>query len=552
MPKEKIPFHEQARALRDIDKELTDLLARRAVLVAGLRPSAPSQAKRKQWQELEKELWQMWEQEAQACRSDLRSWRRMFSLAQELTGQAEPESAGRAYVLAPKREAMKIDLRTPGCSLSARLWAVLAAQTGEPCSIGNVQRNDRLVELVKALNQAGTSLYWDDSGVHSRGASQSLFGEGVVFAGENRLNLLLLMGLCLGRAGAARFTGGAGLKFEDLAPLRSFFPQLGARMAFLHPGSSSVPFRLESSGVLPESVRLPKDMPPELAGELALALCLAAPSYENPLTLQWGAEQEEAIAPMAATAAHLLETCGLRLELQEGQMTAQPGALELPRNVHLPQDPFLAAAFLVLPLFTGGRAVLHGVWPGDLPRWKGAAAMLESAGLELQTEGGAVSSAPASGFRFHEVEVGRALDVLPLAFVLAAWQAVQSGKAARLRLPLVGEVEADACRELASRLGLEFRVDGDVYVLAKAGDAAPVVDAFVAPDGRWCVAAALASFARPGLELANPGEVGDLIPNFWRYFNALPDPGQVAARRRPEAQEEKDGKKRRRRIVPGQ
>lgn len=550
MAKEKLPFHELARELRDIDKELVALLARRAVLVADLKPSSPSQAKRRQWQELERELWQLWEQEAQACRSDIRSWRKMFSLLQELTAQAEPQEAARAYVLAPKREPMRIDMRAPGCTMSARLWTVLAAQKLAPCNVSNVLRNDTLIELAKGLNQAGASLYWDDKGLHSRGKSLARFEEGVVFAGGDRQNLLLLLALCLGRAGAARFTGGAGLKLHDLSPLRSFLPQLGARLAFMHPGSSSVPFRLECSGVLPESVRLPRDMEPQLAGQLALALCMASPSYEDGLGLLWDEELEESLAPLLATGVHVLETSGLQAELVSGSLRVHPGEAQLPADVLLPLDPYIATTFLAMPLFVGGQARLHGVWPSDLPQWRGAAAVLESAGLEVGRAAGSVHSAPASGFRFHEITVGSALEILPLALGMAAWQALQSGHAARLRVSVSGKRELPASRELCERLGLSLEEDADVYVLRKDPEALTGVQAFLAPDGRWCLAAALASFCQPGLELSNPGEVGELMPNFWKYFNSLPDPGRESSRPAPPAQEENNGKKRRRRIVP--
>jgi len=550
MTKEKLPFHEQARALRDIDKELVSLVARRAVLVSELKPSSPSQAKRKQWQELERELWQLWEQEAQACRSDMRSWRKVFSLLQELTAQAEPEEASRAYVLSPRREPMRIDMRGPGCTLSSRLWAVLAAQTLAPMSVGNVLRNDSLVELAKGLNQAGASLYWDDAGLHSRGASKARFGEGVVFAGSNSLNLMLLVALCLGRAGSARFTGGAGLKLLDLAPLRGFLPQLGARMAFMHPGSSSVPFRLECSGVLPETVRLPGDMPVEMAADLALALCVAAPAYEGGLHLRWGDELEERVAPLVALGVHILESCGLRAELQTGALTVHPGEAALPADIMLPLDPCIATTFLAAPLFAGGTASLHGTWPAELPQWRSATAVLESSGLEVGAKPGAVTSAPATGFRFREVTVGAALDILPLALSMAAWQALQGQKTARLRVAPAGAHELRASRELCELLGLSLEEEGDVLVLRKDPEAVTGVQAFVAPDARWCMAAALASFAMPGLELSNPGEVSELMPNFWRYFNALPDPGRESSRKRvPESQEESNGKKRRRRIV---
>lgn len=555
MSKEYISISEQARALRDIDKQLTELIARRAVLLAGAKPVNPSQARRKQWQELEKDLWQLWEQEAQACRSDLRAWRKMFSLLQELTAQDEPEEASRSYVLAPRREPMRIEMQGPGCTLSSRLWAALAVQASQPLSVSGVLRNDRLVELVKALNQAGASLYWDDAGLHSRGASQATFDEGVIFAGEDSQNLLLLVALCLGRPGAARFTGGAGLKLQDFSGLRGFLPQLGARLAFMHPGSSSVPFRLECSGMLPDSVRLPKDMDPRLAGQLALALCLAAPSYQRDFTLLWDTTHEQHVAPLVAVAVEMLKACGSDTALEGGSYSVRAGDFKPPRQVALPLDAFISTFFLALPLFSGGECVLRGHWPKDVLLWRGAASLLESAGLELQAGAREIRSAPKERFVFQELASEDSPELFPLALGLAAWQAQQPDQSsASLRLGLPRACDPRPAAELAGLVGVEFVEQGESYALRKCPASYGGADAFVAPDGRWCLAAALASFCRPGLQLANPGEVAELMSNFWKFFNALPEPGGIVSGRkasRPaDTEEGNDGKKRRRRIVP--
>ncbi len=541
-----------AFALREIDKELTTLLARRAELLCGLKPRTPSQAKRRQWQDLEKELWQLWEQAAQQCRSDVRAWRKIFSQAQELSADTAPESEGRSYVLAPRKEPVRVNIQGPPCTLSARLWAVLAAQVKQPFTAPRILRNDPFIELVKALNQAGASLFWDDGGLHSRAQSTATFSEGVIYAGEDPQNLLLLMGLCLGRAGASRFTGGAGLKLLDLAAMRNFLPQLGARLAFMHPGSNSVPFRLECSGVLPDQAHLPRDMEPGLAAKLGLALCLASPGFRRDFTLSWDEPLEPLAGPLLATGAELLQQCGLTVLQDPGRLEIRAGELQLPERVELPLDGFLSAALLALPLFTGGRTMLKGRWPHRLPQWRGLKTMLQSAGLRVDAEEGQVRSVPLDGAAFRAVEAQGAPEALPLALSLAAWQAVQSGKPAPVQLDLPGEPEAAACLELAGLLGLDAAWKGSSLVLTKNPEALQDTLSFVAPDARWCLAAALGAFSRPGLLLANPGNVAELAPNFWKLFNALPDPGfDSFMPRPPKVQEDVHDNKRRRRIIPG-
>lgn len=541
---------ELERELRELDEKLAELLARRAQIASKLRPQAASQVRRKKWQELERDLWHIWERTAQEQRSDVRSWRKMFSLVQELSVEEGAEGSGRAYVLAPRKEPAQVDCNGPTCTLTARLWAVLAAQSKQPLHVHNKLFNDPVIELIKALNQAGASLYWDELGMHSRGKNLATFSDGVIYAGEHSQNLLLLMALCLGRAGSARFTGGAGLKLVDLSPLRGFFPLLGARLAFVHPGSSSVPVRFESSGVLPEVIKLPDTLPAHLAAQLALALCIASPSYANGLHLEWGASHEECVAPVAANAVSLLQACGLNAYVETGKCVVPSGDFQLPENPELPLDPYLSAAILAIPAFAGGSAVLHGRWPGDLPQWKGAQSLLLSAGLDVSAEANVIRSMASESGPRQEIELALAQEFLPLAVALASKQAIASRHAARIRLPLAEERELAPSVEMAAMLGVELVWDGDIYTLRQTAQDIAADETFVAPDGRWGPAAALASFSRPGFKLANPGIMSELMPGFWKFFNGLPDPGREAVIPRVEPKKEEDnGRKSTRRRI---
>jgi 3-phosphoshikimate 1-carboxyvinyltransferase len=548
MPKDTPPISSRAEELRSLDRELTALLAKRAALVAAIRPQVPSQAKRKQWLDLEKELWQIWDKAASSCRSDVRTWRKIFSLAQELHSRTEAQGEAKVFTLAPKPEPVRMRLHAPGCTLTTRLWALLASQTHAPFTLSGAVRNDHFVELIKALNQAGASLFWDDDGLHGRGQGTADFNEGVIFAGEDTLNLYLLVAACLGRPGAQRFTGSSSLKQADLNFLRHFLPQLGARIAFMHPGSSSVPFRLECSGILPDTVRAPGNAP----ADCIMAVCLAAPMYPNGLAMHWDPEREKELEPRLALVATLLRQCGVEVLLEEGRCSIPHAALTLPQVPLLPPDPLIAANLLAFARVAGGSVSLECTWP-ELTIWSDVLTLLRSAGLDIQLRNDLIAATPAGGDH-GEVRLPRTSNLLPVAFALAANQALKTGGPERLHLHRDSDdfgLEQSTCTELCSILGLDIQIEEDICILRRHEEP-PARLAFVAPDARWCMALALLSHARPGLELANPGSVAELLPGFWMLFNALPAPGRdILSPRRPAPKTEEinaQGKRRRIRL----
>ena len=547
--KNNTPAKFRAQDLRDLDQELTALLARRAEIVAALKPQSPSQAARKRWLELEKELWQTWDKAAGASRSDVRTWRKVFSLAQELQARAVSSNKSQAFKLTPKKGPVRLNMTAPGCTLSTRLWAVLASQVEAPFTLPDVVRNDSFIELVKALNKAGASLFWDDSGLHSRGQGTAEFKEGVIFAGEDVGNLLLLVSTCLGKPGSQRFTGGSTLKQADLSYLRGFLPQLGARIAFLHPGSSSVPFRLESSGILPDEVIVPSSVPPECV----MAICLVAPTFPKGLTLTWDQEREEVLLPKLDLVAALLRDCGVEVVLEPGRFQVPHAELSLPKSPFLPPDPFIAATLFAFAAVTQGSAQLERPWPKDLAQWRHVLQLLETAGLRFKHAKGSINAEAGSNTPgAPKLDAPSSAELLPVALALALHRAMNLGKPVRLALPLPAsdlDEQRESCAELAAMVGLDAQVEDGGITLAPM-DAEPDEIAFVARDSRWCLALALLSHARPGLELANPGSVAELLPGFWQLFNALPAPGRdiLSQRRAAPKTEENDAPGKRRRF----
>lgn len=90
----------------------------------------------------------------------------------------------------------------------------------------------------------------------------------------------MLLGHYLGRPSRAKFTGDASLKLADFSSVRHFLPTLARASCMWCPRATACPRALSASGLLPDSVKLPADVP----AELAEGILLAAPGYERAIT----------------------------------------------------------------------------------------------------------------------------------------------------------------------------------------------------------------------------------------------------------------------------
>ena len=550
--------------LMELDKQLLRLVVRRGRLLRKASRRGVGTTG------VEKALWRIWEEDAGRFGKDPSQWRRVFSLLQEITIR-DVESVSDGYGLSPGFFSADVDMTGPGSRFQARLWCLLAAQSPDAIHIPGAVTEDPLVELLKALNQVGAHLYWDEEGVKSRGTEVLSFLDKAVFAGEDPFNLYALIWLSLATEEQVKFTGGAGLKLLDLGPLKRFLPALGARLVNVAPRCAGTPVRLEASGVLPDGIVLPEDLP----DEAILALMAVAPSFPGGLSLSraGGAAMPEPVAEVV----RLLRQCGVAVEEEGGALRVGAGPPALPKRQKLNLDPFLSAWLLALPRFAGGKVRLVGRWPGHLAEARAAEALLRTAGVKLTvgkervdayTEG--VSS--SGGVRLDTSSVP---DYFPLSLALAA-ALRKSTPSERVVVSDIPGTQGPA-GELLSRIGFMLRpvedgaeiveevveevVDVDAEAEAQedvgadvreeaAAEAVPeasetsgessVEVPWVSPGPHWSMGFALAAFVRPGLTLMNPGGVATIWPGFWTLYNALSGPVRDGSGRKKSTEGESD------------
>lgn len=516
-------------AIMDLDNDILHLVMRRAQMLARLRRGgrlAP---------ETEKALRTAWEGKAARLARDNRLSRDLFMLLQTIEPLTRMEEEQGFYNLAPNGEEVDIHIPAPSDTVAARCWLAVAAAAGQVTCVSRVALTDAVVSGVKALNQIGGQLWWEDNGdVQSRGGNGLARNmDKVIHVGDDAFNLWLVIALCVGMPARLKLTGDSSLRFLDIAPLRHFLPQLGVRLTNVIPSQDGLPVRMECSGLIPREVRLPDDLPEDFVA----ALVLASPFWETSCRLTLP-EHEPRLLPLVLD---VLSGCGMKVERQGRDIFVQRGDISVPARPVVPMDASVAATVLMFPGFNGGRAVLEGVWGRNAASGlvekilRGAGLNVKYGSQQVECTGKERETAAPAPEVMKDV-LDKCPELLPLCTVIMAASAHEGAK---VSLPEMPEEDRHVVTAFLSRCGVEEK-DG---VLVPVEETVP--GSWVAPSAQWAMAYALGAFLRPNLHLSNPGVMTGLFPSFWNMYNTLPRPEL----KRKVEQETEDAKPARRRVI---
>lgn len=517
-------------AIIDMDNEILHLVARRTQMLSRLRRGgrlAP---------ETEKTLRTAWENKAARLSRDRRLSRDLFLLLQNIDPMTRWEEEQGYYNLSPNGEAVDICIPAPSDTVAARCWLAMSAASGQKTAISRVPLTDAVVSAVKALNQIGGMLRWEENG-----DVQSSLGNGlirnmdkVIHVGNDAFNLWLIIALCVGMPTRLKLMGDSSLRVLDIAPLRHFLPQIGVRLTNVIPSQDGLPVRMECSGLMPQEVNIADDLPEDFVA----AMVLASPFWEAECKIILP-KRSIRLLPLVLD---VLAGCGVKFSLQGREFSVKRGAVSVPERPVVPMDAFVAATILMLPGFNGGKAELEGVW-GRGEAFSLAEKILRGAGLNVKYGANKVictgkdreTSAPAPEVMADVLE--KCPEFLPLCTVIIA-AAVHEGTI--VSLPELSDEERYIVTAFLSRCG----VVEEGGALSAVEDTVP--GSWLAPSAHWAMAYALIAFLRPNLHLSNPGVMTNLFPLFWNMYNTLPKPDL----KRKKAQEnEEDAKPARRRVI---
>lgn len=526
--------------LLDIDARLLAQVARRIKLV-----QRAAKGRQVLDRELEKQLWSAFDQMSRQQNLDPRMTRQMFALLGSFGLEAQPQrrAADKPFTLIPRSEAADLDITGPRSRAHTRLLAVLAAATGQSVRLSGVVLSDPLIELVKALNQAGAHLSWSEDGLDGSPLEKPsdefplVFEDILIFAGEEPFTLYVLLAMALRDAGRSKFAGGAGLKSLDLRPLDLLLPQLGARLAPMNPRTRGLPARLESGGRMASRIELTPDSPPLFAQ----AVAISAWTYPEGLRLALSADPRAAAAQAAALddAVSVLNLCEIKAKRKGNEYIIPAGKPKLPKVPALPLDPALSAYVLALPAMAGGFARLSG----ELTLPAQVLADFKALGLAPAFDGGAAICRHAPLNAGQTLGMSRDAKYLPLALALAL-------RAGGATVALPGDPASRVwSMDILDRLGASFDSSdepGDDTLVVTSGPQMAWEGVWTSPDAWATMGLALISFIRPGIALDNPGGLAALWPRFWALFNSLPiarDPAPA-----PKEPEKHDTKPKNRRV----
>lgn len=529
--------NDRPRPLREkvceIDREILGLLMRRHNILSRIARTRDRSGQTRAGRDRidpheERFIRESWEHAVSRVSTDPLLASQFFLMMQELDFLPPPSEDGPSkatiFGLAPAQKPVDIDTEIPCDSLETRLWSALAAYSGSGARIPSALCNDALLDCLRMLAQLGSGVRRDGAdGVYAEAGSPAGTPDRVLHVGNDPVNFYISLVHYLGRPGHTKFTGGPALKLADFSPLRRFLPELGTRVIGLVPKSNGLPVRIECSGMLPDTVVLPADLPMDFVR----CFVAAAPFFEKDLAIDCAALPAEARDRMLGELLPLLSLAGITVEREGDVLRTKRHTDALPETPSLHMDLDAAAVLLALGAVLGGRVRLKGLWP-DSADAASLLSFLEQTGVQCTSDAEGVTLTAPEGYVLSAERLRVAADLperfLHLPCALACCQALINGKA---DLPAFeGDRELPAALSgLASACELDLQDDVLIRPEEEPAGRAPV---WTAPSSRWLCALALAACCRPsagrGYALNNPGLVTEIFPGFWNLYNALPAP----------------------------
>lgn len=501
----------------DIDRGIIKLIAKRAKVIERMIQYKSLDAA------TEKAIRTSWEQNTNKYCPDPKIARELFLLIQSVKAVDETDY-DHAYNLAPLPKPVQVNLQAPASSRLARFYMMTAAASGQKTCMKNVALTDSLIHTIKSLNVLGGDLWFENNGtVFSRESKGLQRGsDKIIHVGSDEQSLWLCLALSLGLPYHLKITGENELCKINFAPVAKFLAEFNARLVQVIPASAGLPIRIEASGMINDTIKIPAELPMDFV----FALILASPFWESPvrfdMTEYYAALQED---PAKRDAWNInledimdcISVCNLPVAMDRDSIStkSQPDMhVHIPEEIILASDAEICTSFFLLPALTSGTVTLKGHWTLK-GQQKHLAELMDFAGLEFTVDGDTATAKGSSGN-------ARKTDIPPCneatKTLLTLWAKINGQDIA-----LSDELKENAvCENFLALLGYtpDLERGEDLY--------AP----FMAPTAQWAVAYALGAYLHPRVKLVNPNILNDYYPFFWRMYNTLPTPSIDKAERK--------------------
>ncbi len=510
----------------DFDKDILKLLVRRHNLLEKMKNS-----KGRLSPQDERFIRESWENQVGKVSSDPNLSSRFFTLLQDVTFFEAPtgreSSKHTSFGLAPSQSPVSIEMFAPCDQEQTALWCYTAACSGHETHLTHIVMNDPVFDCVRMLNQFESSLYREDGKdtISSAQSAPATAPDKVIHVGDSFLNFYLAVAHYIGRPSHAKFTGGSELKLADFSFLRHFLPQVNARATSLIPQSTGVPMRMESAGLMPETIALTEDLP----CDFVLALCIAAPFYQNPVAIDFAQYPSKLADSVLSRALPVLKKAGCEYEKSDSVLHFKGKPEKLPKTPLLDIDTGIAAILAMHCAVNGGSAELKGHWP-ETAASAAVENLFSQLGLSFAKGDDKITLSAGEGYTLTKdtlaVPAGLAPELIALPCALACVQALKYGSATIPANCPSDNTFRETLSSFAAACGL--LLNDDVLEQRHDDEEEHGTPEWCAPTPQWACALALAALARPhvrrGFKLNNPGILTALYPEFWTWYNQLPAP----------------------------
>lgn len=498
----------------DLDRGIIKLIAKRAKVIDRMIKYKSLDAA------AEKSIRTSWEQNTNKYCPDPKVARDLYLLVQSVKAVDETDY-DHAYNLAPLPKPVLVNLQAPASARLARFYMTAAAAAGQKTCMKNVPLTDSVIHTIKSLNTMGGDLWFENNGTILSRESKGLRrgSDKIVHVGSDEQSLWLCLALSLGLPYHLKITGENRLCKINFAPIAQFLAQFNARLVQVIPASEGLPIRIEASGMISPTVKIPADLPVDFV----FALMLAAPFWESAVTfdmsdfyagLRENPDRQQLWNDNMEDIADCIKICSLPVTIEADSIHVRPGTVSLPEEIELPSDGEICASFFLLPAMTSGSVSLNGCWNGK-GQQKYLKQLMEFAGLDFSINGSTATAKGNSG-----TVAGDEIPPCntPTSVLLALWAKI-NGK----NVPMPQQAkDCPITESFLAHLGYtpDLERGEDLY--------AP----FMAPGADWAVAYALGAYIHPRVKLVNPNILNDYYPFFWRMYNTLPTPSIDKAERK--------------------
>ncbi|MGL4722431.1 MAG: hypothetical protein ACRCV3_03975 [Desulfovibrionaceae bacterium] len=484
-----------------LDEQIFSIVKQRSSLLAHIRTKGYILP------ETEKVLRKHWEEMSSNLTKDNAFVRTFFKILQQVEIQNAGDLIPGKFLLTPSKREAAFLLHGFVNADMAFLALLLSTSMKTPLTLNFVNIDDSLFSTIKMLQSLGASLSWEEKSISLSSVNLD-FHNKIIHLQSSEKALYAALALSTLHSGYCKYVGDLTLELLNVRPIRDFLMCLGIRITSLK--GTGLPIRVESVQQIPQHTLEISESAPLY---LILTLFAVAPAWGNTIHISFMHHKDkEYIREIICS---LYSFMNITHENSDYSFTIFPTERSvIATKPIIPLDPYCAFLQLLVPYFTSGYASLQGTLSDDTLS-RSVLTTLENLGLSVSIHDNIITSKKTTALQkilFTELPE----PFFPLLLTVFISYAKQNEG-----VPLPSFPQSLPLDEIDSFLEtLSIERKGSFLLFPKNTPS----QSWVAPSAYWIVGYAYVAFIFPSIILANPSDITQIFPHFWRFYNALPSP----------------------------